>query len=447
MNEKEKKEVVRFGGSPNFAETASNRGVLPESVYSNLPEPLKQITNLFEDRERDIILLSSIGVISSCLPNVSGVYGKRKLNTNLYIFIVAPPASGKGVMNWAIKLIEPIHDAMILQSRIKMREYSNSQDNDGVQKPKLQIKILPGNTSSSKVYSHLEDAKEDLIIFESEADSLTNMLKQDWGDFSDLLRKAFHHEKVSISRQSEDRFYEIKRPQLSLVLSGTPNQVKPLIDSKENGLFSRFAYYYFNEVQGWKDVSPSANENSYDELFEEKAQEIKTLYEKLKSIEKVEIKMTENQWAVFQGRMSLANEIIINTNKIDFDPIVKRLGLIAFRIILILTVLQKSEEIIQENNVLVVDDNILNVTIEIVKMLFDHSLNVFDMMDRKAISMTMQERNLYSKLGQNFKRSDGLIVAQRLNIPVRTFDEILKKWNNQKVLQKVTHGTYEKVKK
>jgi hypothetical protein len=70
------------------------------------------------------------------------------------------------------------------------------------------------------------------LIFENEADALSNMLKQDYGNFSDILRNSFQHETVSISRASDDRYFEIKSPQLSIVLSGTPNQVMPLIQSK-----------------------------------------------------------------------------------------------------------------------------------------------------------------------------------------------------------------------
>lgn len=245
------------GSTPSVINASLNK-FIPESVYQNLPEPLNVITEKFNGRERDIILLSLIGVISACLPNVFGIYDCRINYPNLNIFIIAPPASGKGVMNWSKKIIDPIHENIVRESKRKIIEYRNSQDNERIAEPRLELKVIPGNTSSSKIYDHLESAEYSLLIFETEADSLSNMLKQDWGDFSDLLRKSYHHETVSISRQTGDRHYEIKNPKLSIVLSGTPNQVKPLIDSRENGLFSRFVYYYFDEVSGWKDVSPSS---------------------------------------------------------------------------------------------------------------------------------------------------------------------------------------------
>ncbi|MFN4149911.1 MAG: DUF3987 domain-containing protein, partial [Candidatus Sericytochromatia bacterium] len=240
MNTDIEKIKQETAGSSVSAELVNNMSFIPEVVYQNLPEPLKGITNNFTGRERDIILLSSIGAISACLPKVFGIYDMKKYNTNLYLFIIAPPASGKGIMNWAKKLIDPIHEDIVRESRRKILEFNNSSDTDNIPKPKLKLKIMPGNVSSAKVYSHLEDADDGVVIFESEADSLSNMLKQDWGNFSDLLRKSFHHETISISRQTEDKYYDIKSPQLSIVVSGTPDQVRPLIQSKENGLFSRF---------------------------------------------------------------------------------------------------------------------------------------------------------------------------------------------------------------
>ncbi|UGU14256.1 DUF3987 domain-containing protein [Sinomicrobium kalidii] len=445
MNQEKKEAEARFGGSPSLAKTASKKDLIPKTVYQNLPEPLREITEAFQDREKDIILLSSIGVISACLPNVFGMYDHRTYNPNLYVFIIAPPASGKGVMNWAKKLVEPIHEDIVRESKRKIAEYRNASNNEGLEEPKLQIKLVPGNTSSAKFYTHLERAEDDLIIFESEADTLSNMLKQDWGNFSDLLRKGFHHETVSISRATEDRYFEIKRPNISIVISGTPGQVRPLVESKENGLFSRFIFYYFDEVSGWKDVSPRANRVSHDELMNAKGREIKELYQRLKGLKKVEIRMANAQWNIFQGRMSLTNDLILKTGKTDFIPIIRRLGVIAFRLICVLTILEKKDKLIEDEIILYANDKEVKVALEIVKVLVDHSLNVFDKFEKDAISMSMQERSLISKLPSEFRRSQGLEAAQTIGIPERTFDEILKNWRRKKIVRKVSHGNYEKI--
>ena len=88
----------------------------------------------------------------------------------------------------------------------------------------------------------MNTSKDGVLIHESEADTLSKMFSQEWGDFSDVLRKAFHGERLSLSRDSDDEFMEIESPKLSVVLSGTRNQITPLLKSRENGLFSRFIY-------------------------------------------------------------------------------------------------------------------------------------------------------------------------------------------------------------
>ena len=105
-----------------------------------------------------------------------------------------------------------------------------------------------------KCIPFLGSSEHGLLIMESEADTLSNMLNNDWSNYSDVLRKAFHHEPISISRKIEKIFEEINQPKLSMVISGTPNQLQPLIKSKDNGLFSRFIVYSFDEIAEFKNV-------------------------------------------------------------------------------------------------------------------------------------------------------------------------------------------------
>lgn len=75
--------------------------LISKHVYDNLPNLLKGIAEPFEERERDVILLSSIVVLSNCIPNVYGIYDNKKYYPQLYLIIIAPPASGKGVMSFS----------------------------------------------------------------------------------------------------------------------------------------------------------------------------------------------------------------------------------------------------------------------------------------------------------------------------------------------------------
>jgi hypothetical protein len=71
---------------------------IPDEVFEKLPNILKDGTSAFEDRrKRDVFFTAAIAILSGCLPKVTGIYHQERVYTHLYTFIIAPPASGKGV--------------------------------------------------------------------------------------------------------------------------------------------------------------------------------------------------------------------------------------------------------------------------------------------------------------------------------------------------------------
>ncbi len=96
-------------------------------VYDELPELLKALVSQFEGREKDVVLLSSLGVLSNCMPNVMGYYDKRKHFPNLYTMIIAPPASGKGSMGYSSILIDKIHQNRLKESRDKIKKWEKEK--------------------------------------------------------------------------------------------------------------------------------------------------------------------------------------------------------------------------------------------------------------------------------------------------------------------------------
>ncbi|MEO1519066.1 MAG: DUF3987 domain-containing protein, partial [Bacteroidota bacterium] len=206
---------------------------LPEEIYRLLPPYLADACGVFTDAiEKDVFLLGALTVISGCLPNVYGTYDGRRVGTNIYVFIIAPASAGKGSLVWAKDLAGPIH------------EHKRGLSELGQQK----MLLIPGNNSSSGFIEVLANNEEKGILFCTEADTLSGTLSQDWGNYSELLRAAFHHEDYSMMRKSSQEYYDLKNPHLSILLSGTPGQLSKLIPNAENGLFSRFAFYTFDIV-------------------------------------------------------------------------------------------------------------------------------------------------------------------------------------------------------
>ena len=54
-------------------------------------------------------------------------------------------------------------------------------------------------------------------------------------------------------RRQNNEFIEIRSPRIAMLLSGTPNQVSPLLRNRENGLMSRFACYVVNSRMDFDD--------------------------------------------------------------------------------------------------------------------------------------------------------------------------------------------------
>ena len=253
---------------------------ITDDIYMQLPNSLKSICGHFQTgRERDVVLLSSLGVISGLLPKLSGIYDNHKVFSNLYLFVAAPAASFKGSMNWSRKIGGKVHSERLVEYRLNVEHYKsqakkrtkNKEESEEIEVPKRSMLFLPANSSSAAVMSFLDDNDGCGILFESEADTLSQTLKADWGNYGDMLRKAFHHETTTSTRAENNVYLEISLPKISVILSGTFAQITRLIPNVEDGLFSRFIFYSYMLEPQWRDVSPKEGLNMESEfqLFSE----------------------------------------------------------------------------------------------------------------------------------------------------------------------------------
>jgi len=256
---------------------------IPDSVFNTLPSILKKGCEAFTDkRERDVFLTGAISILSGCLSSIQGIYAGENVFPSLFSFIIAPAASGKGALKFSKMLADKEHDTLLHMSKedeklynIEIANYRLSQrgkkKNETVgeppEKPPFKVIFIPANSSYAKIIYHLEQNKGEGVICETEADSMGNVLKQEWGSYSDMLRKAFHHERISSSKKTNNEYIEVNNPKFSIALSGTPSQVLSLISSSEDGLFSRFIFYVFKAKQEWRDVSPLAHNYNKTEHF------------------------------------------------------------------------------------------------------------------------------------------------------------------------------------
>ena len=415
---------------------------ISQEIIDQLPSELKTIIYPFSGRERDVALLSSIVALSACFPNVYGMYDSKKVYTNLYLMIIAPPASGKGVMNNSRLLLKKIHDKVYSERKTIIDDCKQSKKSSKELCPPIQTKIIPANISSAEAYNMINNAHHSGIMIESEADTLANMLTQDWGNFSDVLRKAFHHEPISISRKQDDFYLDIEEPKLSLVLTGTPDQLKPLVKSKENGLFSRFIYYHYDEASIWKNVFEAKTLNIEDE-FLRLGDLFYHLYGQLFSREtEIQFIFSEEQQIKFHSEMENIHKIVLTNFPKTLIQNLKRHGLICFRLAMIFTLIRKRNEILKVDT-LVCEEVDFYSSLELVKTLLRHASVVLDSLSVSGLNS--KEEDILFSLDPSFTRKDAVEKGQEFGISERTMDDKLVQWRSKKVIVKIRHGSYQRV--
>lgn len=405
---------------------------IPIEIYSQLPDILIKSTDAMDDhRQKDVFLTGALGVLSGCFNSLYGYYDGEQVYSNLYSYVSAPAASGKGALT---------HSRTIA---LKYHDYIRSQTQTGKAESLL---FIPGNSSSAALLAHLNENEGRGIFFETEADTISNSMKQEWGNFSDILRKAFHHEPVTSTRKLNREYYQLDNPRLSVVLSGTPNQVQNLIQSAENGLFSRFLFYTFNPPIVWRNVGPNRKINNLKGFFNEIGEEIYEIIRRLDEYEAIEFKLSEEQWNILNITQEDLLMDFTSEHGDNAASMVKRMGLMWFRIAMILTAL-RSHGNISENEGGQCSDLDFEISGKLMKTYKIHILSVYKSLPKQAEPIRNPKMDaLYKCLPDEFSRKDLLAYAKELNIPERTADGFRETLQKQGVIEFVKLGIYRKVK-
>ena len=421
--------IYANGGMTELAErTFKEEETTPtfwKQVRRKLPHVIEEIASCANsDEDADVLILGTIVTLSSCLPNIYGIYGDRVVYPNLFLFVTAPASAGKGRLTLCRKLVQPIQEEL--------------------QPKKL---IIPANSSATMIYQILAENDGRGLMFETEGDTLANVFASNYGNYSDGFRKAFHHEPISYMRRKGNEQVELLQPKLSTVLSGTPRQIASLIPDTENGLFSRFIFYYVDFKLTWLNVFASGNETSIDEVFDSIGSRILDLYQNLNNTE-VRFSLTSRQKEAFNNYFQNAQLHYHNKLGDDFIASVRRMGLITYRIAMVLSIIR----MIDEDDfpaLLYCHDGDFECAIIISKTLLQHTERVYTELSnhdlcRPAGQGQNRRSQLLELLPDEFVTSTAQELAAKLNIPRRTVERYLAEWNKEGTLTKVAFGQYSK---
>lgn len=266
--------------------------------------------------QRDILLLGALTVFGATLNKLlSFTYGRKSKYPCLQTFVIAPPASGKGALTWVRRLAEPIHDSLMQLYNEKMKVYRREKAQWDVlgkekattpepEQPCMKMFLIAGDNSGAGMLENLMDANGAGLICETEADTVGAAIGTDYGHWSDTLRKSFDHERLAYNRRTNHEYRECKKSYLCVLLSGTPAQVKPLIPSAENGLFSRQVFYCMPPIQEWMDQFDQSG-TDYDGMFTVWGERWKRLLDALTAVVSgINLKLTEEQKDEFNAHLS-----------------------------------------------------------------------------------------------------------------------------------------------
>jgi len=435
----------------------TNLPTFPDEIYTDLPSLLQRVvakSNSPEDR--DLLLLGSLVVISACLPKVYGIYAEREVYPNLFLFVTAQASAGKGRLTLCRKLVDPIHKALREVSKLEFEEYQrnlteyaatkNKAETERPKEPPVKMLVIPANNSATGLFQILNDNNGSGLMFETEGDTLALTFKSEHGNYSDGFRKAFHHETISYNRRKDREFVEIQNPRLSALLSGTPKQVSTLIPSAENGLFSRFIFYFMNVRPVWNDVFANSSDQTLDSYFNHLGMQFFDLYKHLEyQSEPIRFCLTSGQQQAFNAYFAQTQNQYLCLYGADYLATVRRLGLITFRMAMILTALR----IMDDGDIhspLVCRDNDFNTALSMVKILVQHAAQVFQQLPSEAVTTVPknQKQQFLDELPKEFCRKDYLSVANKLGIPDKTAEKHIKRFSVNGLIIHFAHDKYKK---
>lgn len=423
----------------------------PPDLYTQLPDFLRRCTAPFEGHEQAVMLLSTLAVLSGCFHGVGGTYAQREYGLNLYVFILAAAASGKGSAAWAQRLGRDWHKRLLAESAAILAEHEAEQAARNaaekgkpksaappVPPPPRRMLYLPGNVTAAGLVGALAENGGRGIMFEAEADTLSTALGNDAGGFSDVLRKSFHHEETTSLRKTDREYLYLERPSLSMCLTGTPGQLPRLMRSPEDGLVSRFIFYWFEQPAVWQDVSPRAGK-PLDGYFRALAGELAQMIEAAPAPTEddpypARVILSAADWARVNAAGAAGLAEAVEDAGAAGGSTAYRLGLIAWRIIGILTVLRSFENGEAPPGEMEADERDVTTALRIMDSARAHALHVLSVLPAAPVPRTSNKHQKTEQRADQMEKARAMHkqgisvrkIADALGVPKSTVEHWLK---------------------
>ena len=454
----------------SFIESQEEDRRLPlfdETIYNDLPIILERATGTMNIRqEKDLVLIGSIATISSILLPFRTIYHGRTIFPNMFLFVPGPAGSGKGRLDFCYRLVRPIHqdkrDLWLLaqeeykQELDRYRALSKKEKANATSpvKPPITLLRVPANCSATSFAEAMAD-NGNMLMFETEGDTVVNTFKSDYGNYSDNFRKAFAHEEFGYLRRGNDsEEKEVQNPRLSVVLSGTPEQVKSLIPNAENGLLSRFIFYCMSATDEWLDgFSGYDTDNPLEKVFDDLGAEIENFYQHLTQISEVWFTLSIVQQQRFNDYFAGEKQRMKELNGDLYNASTHRLSWACLRIAMVLTALRCMDRGSVPEKIECSDAD-FNIALSIIRTVSEHNDYIFNVLN-EGITEDVKVSETYSSaarhvllnnLPDKFSSEDMQSIAVKLGKSIRTIQRQVRRAIQNGQVKELAKGRYEQVK-
>lgn len=453
----------------SFVESLSEDRTLPlfaPAIYSRLPGILRKAVETMHIRqEKDLVLIGSIVTLSSVLLPFRTIFHGRTIFPNMFLFVPGPAGSGKGRLDFCYRLVRPIHNDKRELWQLAQEEYKQELDRyralskkekantTSPVKPPITLLRVPANCSATSFAEAMAD-NGNMLMFETEGDTVVNTFKSDYGNYSDNFRKAFAHEEFGYLRRGNDsEEKEVQNPRLSVVLSGTPEQVKSLIPNAENGLLSRFIFYTLSATDEWLDgFSGYDADNPLEKVFDDLGKEIDRFYQHLKQYQEIWFTLSIVQQQKFNDYFAEEKQRMKELNGDLYNASTHRLSWALLRIAMILTALRCMDTGKVPEKIECADSD-FDTALSIIKTVSHHNDYIFNVLNEGVteevkVSETYSSAaraTLLSILPDQFTSKDMKAAALKINKSVRTVERQIRRAIQKGQVKELGKGSYQKI--
>ena len=440
-----------------------------ENIYGHLPPLLTDILKCAYSRtDRDILLISSLTLLSSVSPGVKGSLGEHDYTPAFYSIITGGSGSGKGRIAALQRMLEPWQQYIYDNSRHQVEEYEELQeayDNYKMHKRQKQTSKQPlgpapskpkvvkqrnlaltGNVTQARLVELLEaNYPYTSCMVDTEMETVLSMFSQDFGKYNDVLNKSYHHEPVGSSTKSSGSFM-VKRPNLALLLSGTPAMLPRLTPSTENGLFSRILMYRIPGSGTYRPLTSADDSPAASEYFESWGQRVLDIGVFLDN-SPTWVKFSDAQRKRLDRFFEREYYNVRSFGNEDMESTVLRYRLAIFRIGMELTALRKGESGCSVR-VWTISDDDFATAFHLGKVCLQHAYVVATSLQSASSEVHFRFphhlRNLFVSLLDSFKRIDVVKEANVREISESTVDKFLRKLQKNDLIISEGNGYYRK---